>query len=163
MALPMGILTTPCCANSFASPTSTVSVLDMPEFPRTGLLFFAVVNPMFDISMYDIHAFFDPGIITFDKSVPFFVRYPHRGLPVPPPPPSPPLFLAPTPPPGPTPPVAPAHLGPAPSVDSGGACTRGAGAGARGTGTVGAGSGGAGAGGAGARGHGAGSTDTKGC
>ncbi|CAI7751781.1 unnamed protein product [Closterium sp. NIES-53] len=93
----------------------------------------------------------------------FSVGAPDLTSPRPPPPPSPPLFLAPTPPPGPTPPVAPAHLGPAPSVDSGGACTRGAGAGARGTGTVGAGSGGAGAGGAGARGHGAGSTDTKGC
>ncbi|CAI5458135.1 unnamed protein product [Closterium sp. Yama58-4] len=50
------------------------------------------------------HRFFDSRDVSFDESVPYYVRYPCRGLPVPPPP----HFLAPAPPPpAPSPPVPP--------------------------------------------------------
>ncbi|CAI5465558.1 unnamed protein product [Closterium sp. Yama58-4] len=67
------------------------------------------------------HRFFDSRDVRFDESVPYYVRYPSRGLPVPPPP----LFLAPAPPPpAPAPPVPPpvpapsgvSHATPPPSV-----------------------------------------------
>ncbi|CAI7779445.1 unnamed protein product [Closterium sp. NIES-53] len=44
-----------------------------------------------------LHRFFDSRNVRFDESVPYYTRYPCRGLSVPPPP----LFLTPTPPPGP--------------------------------------------------------------
>ncbi|CAI7896943.1 unnamed protein product [Closterium sp. NIES-54] len=56
-----------------------------------------------------LHRFFDSHDVRFDESVPYYVRYPYRGLPVPPPP----LFLTSAPPPA--PPVQPPPLGPAPS------------------------------------------------
>ncbi|CAI7901828.1 unnamed protein product [Closterium sp. NIES-54] len=74
------------------------------------------------------HRFFDSRDVRFEESTPFYVRYPSRGLPVPPPP----LFLTSAPPPA--PPVQPPPPGPAPS------------AGARGEGPIGASSGGAGVG-----------------
>ncbi|CAI7888641.1 unnamed protein product [Closterium sp. NIES-54] len=44
-----------------------------------------------------LHRFFDSHDVRFDESVPYYTRYPCRGLPVPPPP----LFPTPTPPPAP--------------------------------------------------------------
>ncbi|CAI7803561.1 unnamed protein product [Closterium sp. NIES-54] len=56
-----------------------------------------------------LHRFFDSRDVRFDESVPFYVRYPCRGLLVPPAP----LFLTSAPPPA--PPVQPPPPGPAPS------------------------------------------------
>ncbi|CAI7774063.1 unnamed protein product [Closterium sp. NIES-53] len=56
-----------------------------------------------------LHRFFDSRDVRFDESVPYYVRYPCRGLPVPPAP----LFLTSAPPPA--PPVQPPPPGPAPS------------------------------------------------
>ncbi|CAI7870007.1 unnamed protein product [Closterium sp. NIES-53] len=56
-----------------------------------------------------LHRFFNSRDIRFDESVLYYVRYPYRLLPVPPPP----LFLTSAPPP--TPPVQPPPSGPAPS------------------------------------------------
>ncbi|CAI7733103.1 unnamed protein product [Closterium sp. NIES-54] len=53
-----------------------------------------------------LHHFFDSRDVRFDESVPYYVRYPCRGLPVPPPP----LFLTSAPPPA--PPVQPPPPGP---------------------------------------------------
>ncbi|CAI5482657.1 unnamed protein product [Closterium sp. Yama58-4] len=55
------------------------------------------------------HRFFDSRDVRFEESTPYYVRYPCRGLPVPPPP----LFLTFAPPPA--PPVQPPPPGPAPS------------------------------------------------
>ncbi|CAI7885545.1 unnamed protein product [Closterium sp. NIES-53] len=55
-----------------------------------------------------LHRFFDSPDVSFNESVPYYVRYPCRGLPVPPAP----LFLTSTPPPA--PPVQPPPFGPAP-------------------------------------------------
>ncbi|CAI7817701.1 unnamed protein product [Closterium sp. NIES-53] len=55
------------------------------------------------------HWFFDSRDVRFEESTPYYVRYPSRGLPVPPPP----LFLTSAPPP--TPPLQPPPPGPAPS------------------------------------------------
>ncbi|CAI5466018.1 unnamed protein product [Closterium sp. Yama58-4] len=55
------------------------------------------------------HRFFDSRDVRFEESTPYYVRYPCRGLPVPPPP----LFLTSAPPPAPT--VQPPPPGPAPS------------------------------------------------
>ncbi|CAI7864643.1 unnamed protein product, partial [Closterium sp. NIES-54] len=55
------------------------------------------------------HRFFDSRDVGFEESTPYYVRYPSRGLPVPPPP----LFLTAVPPPA--PPVQPPPPGPAPS------------------------------------------------
>ncbi|CAI5511336.1 unnamed protein product [Closterium sp. Naga37s-1] len=55
------------------------------------------------------HRFFDSCDVRFEESTPYYVRYPSRGLPVPPPP----LFLTSAPPPA--PPVQPPPPGPAPS------------------------------------------------
>ncbi|CAI7920579.1 unnamed protein product [Closterium sp. NIES-53] len=55
------------------------------------------------------HRFFDSRDVRFEESTPYYVRYPSRGLPVPPPP----LFLTSAPPPA--PPVQPPPPGPAPS------------------------------------------------
>ncbi|CAI7770370.1 unnamed protein product [Closterium sp. NIES-53] len=96
-----------------------------------------------------LHRFFDSRDIRFDESVSYYVRYPCRGLPVPPVP----LFLTSAPPPA--PPVQPPPLGPAPSdpagagfrgEDPGGASSRGAGVGAESVPVRGPGSGGAGVG-----------------
>ncbi|CAI7814329.1 unnamed protein product [Closterium sp. NIES-54] len=56
-----------------------------------------------------LHRFFDSRDVCFDESVPYYVRYPCRGLSVPPPP----LFLTSAPPPA--PPVQPPPPGPASS------------------------------------------------
>ncbi|CAI7764744.1 unnamed protein product [Closterium sp. NIES-53] len=56
-----------------------------------------------------LHRFFDSRDVCFDESVPYYVRYPCRGLPVPPAP----LFLTSAPPLA--PPVQPSPPGPAPS------------------------------------------------
>ncbi|CAI7783999.1 unnamed protein product [Closterium sp. NIES-54] len=56
-----------------------------------------------------LHWFFDSRDVCFDESVPYYVRYPCRGLPVPPAP----LFLTSAPPPAPL--VQPPPPGPAPS------------------------------------------------
>ncbi|CAI7819442.1 unnamed protein product, partial [Closterium sp. NIES-54] len=56
-----------------------------------------------------LHRLFDSRDVRFDESIPYYVRYPCRGLPVPPPP----LFLTSAPPPA--PPVQPPPPGPAPS------------------------------------------------
>ncbi|CAI7814730.1 unnamed protein product, partial [Closterium sp. NIES-54] len=56
-----------------------------------------------------LHRFFDSRDVRFDESVPYYVRYPCRGLPVPPAP----LFLTSAPPPAPL--VQPPPPGPAPS------------------------------------------------
>ncbi|CAI7821545.1 unnamed protein product [Closterium sp. NIES-54] len=56
-----------------------------------------------------LHRFFFSCDVRFDESVPYYVRYPFRGLPIPPPP----LFLTSAPPP--SPPVQPLPPGPAPS------------------------------------------------
>ncbi|CAI7821820.1 unnamed protein product [Closterium sp. NIES-53] len=53
----------------------------------------------------------DHSVVVGDQSVSFYARYPHRGLPIPPPP----QFLNPTPPPAPAPPVHPPYPGPSPS------------------------------------------------
>ncbi|CAI5459002.1 unnamed protein product [Closterium sp. Yama58-4] len=76
------------------------------------------------------HRFFDSRDVRFEESTPYYVRYPSRGLPVPPPP----LFLTSAPPPA--PPVQPSPPGLAPS-DPAGAGVRGdgpAGASSRGVG-----------------------------
>ncbi|CAI7879995.1 unnamed protein product [Closterium sp. NIES-53] len=79
----------------------------------------------------------DSRDVTFDESMSYLVRYPHRCLLVPPPP----LFLTPTPSPCPAPPVRPPHPDPATSaMDSGGADAGGASAGGAGSGGAGAGS-----------------------
>ncbi|CAI7810953.1 unnamed protein product [Closterium sp. NIES-53] len=109
-----------------------------------------------------LHRFLDSRDIEFVKSVSYFVRYPSRGLPVPPPP----LFLAPAPPPAPAPPVPPPPVLPRQvAVDSGGVYPSGARVGgtwAEGTDTGGASSKGAGSEGAGAEGAGAKGTSTGG-
>ncbi|CAI7758523.1 unnamed protein product [Closterium sp. NIES-54] len=56
-----------------------------------------------------LHRFYYSCDVRFDESVPYYVRYPFRGLPIPPPP----LFLTSAPPP--SPPVQPLPPGPAPS------------------------------------------------
>ncbi|CAI7800699.1 unnamed protein product, partial [Closterium sp. NIES-54] len=56
-----------------------------------------------------LHRFFDSRDVCFDESVPYYVRYPCRGLPIPPAP----LFLTSAPPLAPS--VQPSPLGPAPS------------------------------------------------
>ncbi|CAI7890151.1 unnamed protein product [Closterium sp. NIES-53] len=56
-----------------------------------------------------LYRFFDSRDVCFDESVPYYVRYPCRGLPVPPPP----VFLSSASPP--SPPVQPPPPGPAPS------------------------------------------------
>ncbi|CAI7739662.1 unnamed protein product [Closterium sp. NIES-54] len=66
-----------------------------------------------------LHQFFDSHDVIFDESIPYYVRYPCRGLPVPPAP----LFLTSAPPHA--PPVQPPPLGPAPSADPAGAGFRG--------------------------------------
>ncbi|CAI7848309.1 unnamed protein product, partial [Closterium sp. NIES-54] len=90
-----------------------------------------------------LHRFFDSCDVRFDESDTYYIRYPCRGLPVPPPP----LFLTSAPPPA--PPVQPPPPGPALSAgvrseDLGGASSGGVGVGAesvpmRGPGSAGAG------------------------
>ncbi|CAI7797484.1 unnamed protein product [Closterium sp. NIES-54] len=93
-----------------------------------------------------LHRFFDSRDVHFDKSIPYYVKYPCRGLPVPPAP----LFLTSAPPL--TPPVQPPPPGPAPSgagfrgEDPGGASSRSAGVGAESVPVRGPGFGGAGVG-----------------
>ncbi|CAI7884483.1 unnamed protein product, partial [Closterium sp. NIES-53] len=96
-----------------------------------------------------LHQFFDSHDVIFDESIPYYVRYPCRGLPVPPAP----LFLTSAPPHA--PPVQPPPLGPAPSdpagagfrgEDPGGASSIGAGVGAESVPVQDPGSGGAGVG-----------------
>ncbi|CAI7923582.1 unnamed protein product [Closterium sp. NIES-53] len=92
-----------------------------------------------------LHRFFDSRDVRFDESVPYYVRYPCQGLPVPPPP----LFLTSAPPRAPL--VQPPPPGPAPSAgfcgeDPGGASSRGVGVGAESVPMQGLGSGGAGVG-----------------
>ncbi|CAI7861342.1 unnamed protein product [Closterium sp. NIES-54] len=138
---------------AFVRDTSTARTLpwDFLGFPAAApdLIFY---HP-------PLHQFFDSRNITFDESVSYYARYPHRGFRVLPPP----FFIAPTPPP------ASAHPQPLALprpvvVDSGGVGTGGAGVGGVGSGGArvrGTGTGGAGFGGAGARGthtRGAGST-----
>ncbi|CAI7735978.1 unnamed protein product [Closterium sp. NIES-53] len=60
-----------------------------------------------------LHRFFYSRDLRFDESVPYYVRYPCRGLPIPPPP----LFLTSAPPPAPS--VKPPPPGPAPSDPAG--------------------------------------------
>ncbi|CAI7802934.1 unnamed protein product [Closterium sp. NIES-54] len=72
---------------------------------------FPVDSPDYAFYHPPLHQFLDSRDVRFDKYVPYYARYPCRGLPVPPPP----LFLAPSPPPTPAPPVPPPPPGPAPS------------------------------------------------
>ncbi|CAI7874801.1 unnamed protein product [Closterium sp. NIES-53] len=99
-----------------------------------------------------LHRFFDSREVRFDESVPYYVRYPCRGLPVPPPP----LFMTSAPPPAPSvqpPPLVPPRQPTADPAgagfrgeDPGGASSRGARVGAESVPVRGPGSGGAGVG-----------------
>ncbi|CAI7926281.1 unnamed protein product [Closterium sp. NIES-54] len=87
--------------------TSTDKIL-----PRTvSCVFLGFPEDSSDYTFYHppLHRFFDSRDVRFDESVPFYVRYPCRGLLVPPAP----LFLTSAPPPA--PPVQPPPPGPAPS------------------------------------------------
>ncbi|CAI7932867.1 unnamed protein product [Closterium sp. NIES-54] len=127
------------------------------------------------ISSFSGNLLLDSRDVTFDESMSYLVRYPHRCLLVPPPP----LFLTPTPSPCPAPPVRPPHPDPAtsglshatplPSIapmdsggaDAGGASAGGAGSGARGAGVGGVESGGAEAGGTSIGGAGSGGAGAR--
>ncbi|CAI7845637.1 unnamed protein product [Closterium sp. NIES-54] len=76
-------------------------------------VFLGFLADALDFQLYhpSTHRFFDSWEVNFEESTSFYVRFSHRGLPVPPPP----LFLVPTAPPSPAPLVLPTHPGPAPS------------------------------------------------
>ncbi|CAI7930167.1 unnamed protein product [Closterium sp. NIES-54] len=91
--------------------------------PRAvSCVFLGFLEDSSDYTFYHppLHRFFDSCDVRFDKSVPYYVRYPCRGLPIPPAP----LFLTSAPPPAPLvqpPPPSPApssvsHATPPPSV-----------------------------------------------
>ncbi|CAI7810852.1 unnamed protein product [Closterium sp. NIES-54] len=91
--------------------------------PRAvSCVFLGFLEDSSDYTFYypPLHRFFDSCDVRFDKSVPYYVRYPCRGLPIPPAP----LFLTSAPPPAPLvqpPPPSPApssvsHATPPPSV-----------------------------------------------
>ncbi|CAI7754614.1 unnamed protein product, partial [Closterium sp. NIES-54] len=121
--------------------------------PRTvPCVFLGFPEDSSDYTFYHppLHRFFDSRDVRFDESVPYYVRYLRRGLPVPPAP----LFLTSTSPLAPL--VQPPPPVPAPSADPvgagfrgedpGGASSRGAGVGAESVPVRGPGSGGAGVG-----------------
>ncbi|CAI7784710.1 unnamed protein product [Closterium sp. NIES-53] len=96
----------PCLSRPEASPTSpwTGSLGVGSAFRVWGCL--ALVR---DTSADKLSARAIPCVFLGFPSVSYYVRYPCRGLPIPPPP----FFLAPSPPPAPTPPVPPPSPGPA--------------------------------------------------
>ncbi|CAI7820941.1 unnamed protein product, partial [Closterium sp. NIES-54] len=77
-------------------------------------VFLVFPEDLSDFTFYHppLHWFFDSRDVCFEESVPYYTRYPCRGLPVP----LPPLFLTPTPPPAPH--LQPPPHGPAPSAES---------------------------------------------
>ncbi|CAI7780128.1 unnamed protein product, partial [Closterium sp. NIES-54] len=101
----------PCLSRPEASPTSpwTGSLGVGSAFRVWGCLALVRDTSADKLSARAIPCFLDSRDVRFDKSVSYYVRYPCRGLPIPPPP----FFLAPSPPPAPTPPVPPPSPGPA--------------------------------------------------